>query len=223
MDFLSSQPSAYYFGYIPWVPAYRTRERSPLFSRSSGIVATSNCYYTRTLRPLLPIYVSSVDSGNLVGHLLTLRPGLAALPDQPILAARWLEGLEDTFKTLLAAAPGIMPGAMIRFQQTLEATLAQRPSTLAAARRALEQLAADARNSWAAGIRTRFRTEAGTRAMRAIAAEILDDYPSRAAAEMAQDWHTDAARVAAQAGFMRGASRRNRAARAAGRRPGALD
>ena len=35
-----------------------------------------NWYETRTLRPLLPLYVSSVDSGNLAGHLLTLSAGL---------------------------------------------------------------------------------------------------------------------------------------------------
>ena len=35
-----------------------------------------NWYDTRTLKPLLPIYVSSVDSGNLAGHLLTLGAGL---------------------------------------------------------------------------------------------------------------------------------------------------
>ena len=38
-----------------------------------------NWYDTRTLKPLLPLYVSSVDSGNLAGHLLTLGPGLAEL------------------------------------------------------------------------------------------------------------------------------------------------
>jgi hypothetical protein len=30
-----------------------------------------NWYETRSLKPLLPLYVSSVDSGNLAGHLLT--------------------------------------------------------------------------------------------------------------------------------------------------------
>ena len=35
-----------------------------------------NWYDTQSLKPLPPLYVSSVDSGNLAGHLLTLRPGL---------------------------------------------------------------------------------------------------------------------------------------------------
>jgi cellobiose phosphorylase len=38
-----------------------------------------NWYDTRTLLPLPPHYVSSVDSGNLAMHLLTLRQGLLAL------------------------------------------------------------------------------------------------------------------------------------------------
>ena len=41
-----------------------------------------NWYDTVSLQPLPPRYVSSVDSGNLSGHLLTLRAGLYALPDQ---------------------------------------------------------------------------------------------------------------------------------------------
>jgi len=34
-----------------------------------------NWYDTRTLQVLEPAYVSSVDSGNLAGHLLTLGSG----------------------------------------------------------------------------------------------------------------------------------------------------
>ena len=35
-----------------------------------------NWYDTRDLRPLEPKYVSSVDSGNLAGHLIALRQRL---------------------------------------------------------------------------------------------------------------------------------------------------
>jgi cyclic beta-1,2-glucan synthetase len=38
-----------------------------------------NWYDTTTLQPLRPAYVSTVDSGNLAGHLLTLRGGLKTL------------------------------------------------------------------------------------------------------------------------------------------------
>ncbi|MFA6986142.1 MAG: cyclic beta 1-2 glucan synthetase, partial [Arenimonas sp.] len=47
-----------------------------------------NWYDTQTLLPLSPRYVSSVDSGNLAGHLLTLRPGLLDLADERLLSAR---------------------------------------------------------------------------------------------------------------------------------------
>ena len=36
-----------------------------------------NWYDTQSLQPLLPLYISTVDSGNLAGHLLTLRAGPA--------------------------------------------------------------------------------------------------------------------------------------------------
>lgn len=44
-----------------------------------------NWYDTRSLQPLFPKYVSTVDTGNLVGHLLTLRSGLRELAEQPLL------------------------------------------------------------------------------------------------------------------------------------------
>jgi len=59
-----------------------------------------NWYDTLTLAPLNPMYVSSVDSGNLAGHLLTLAPGLSALADQPIAGARTLDGIGITLRVL---------------------------------------------------------------------------------------------------------------------------
>jgi len=55
-----------------------------------------NWYGTRDPRPLSPMYVSSVDSGNLLAGLIVLRSGLLELVDQPILPTRWREGLADT-------------------------------------------------------------------------------------------------------------------------------
>ena len=52
-----------------------------------------NWYDTQSLKPLQPIYISSVDSGNLAGHLLTLRPGLLTLADEPILCTQWFDGM----------------------------------------------------------------------------------------------------------------------------------
>ena len=55
-----------------------------------------NWYETRTLRPLIPLYVSSVDSGNLAGHLLTLASGLRGLAEEKILDPQIFAGLRDT-------------------------------------------------------------------------------------------------------------------------------
>ena len=54
-----------------------------------------NWYDTQTTQPLLPRYLSAVDSGNLSGHLLTLRPALLGLLDQRVLHPRVFEGLLD--------------------------------------------------------------------------------------------------------------------------------
>jgi cyclic beta-1,2-glucan synthetase len=54
-----------------------------------------NWYDTCTLAPLLPRYVSTVDSGNLAGHLLTLRQACIALRQAPLLSPRALSGPLD--------------------------------------------------------------------------------------------------------------------------------
>ncbi|MEO5623823.1 MAG: glucoamylase family protein [Dokdonella sp.] len=59
-----------------------------------------NWYDTVTLQPLNPQYVSTVDSGNLAGHLLTLREGLLQLADSAVLHPRLFAGLADTFGVL---------------------------------------------------------------------------------------------------------------------------
>ena len=70
--------SAYDFGYVSagqlierTAKALRTMEG---LERHRGHFY--NWYDTQSLKPLPPLYISSVDSGNLAGHLLTLRPGL---------------------------------------------------------------------------------------------------------------------------------------------------
>jgi len=106
-----------------------------------------NWYDTLSLKPLPPAYISSVDSGNLAGHLLTLRPGLLALPDQKILGARWIEGLSDTLEILMdvaGATEGGIAARLAQLQQDLTIATDSRPTTLAATRERLERLAASA-------------------------------------------------------------------------------
>ncbi|MDP2974631.1 MAG: hypothetical protein Q8N45_00310, partial [Anaerolineales bacterium] len=107
-----------------------------------------NWYDTQSLKPLSPLYISTVDSGNLAGHLLTLRPGLLALPDQKIVGARLFEGLSDTLMILveiLADTTGVVtPVGLDQLQKHLESALKSPPTTLMATRLCLDHLALSA-------------------------------------------------------------------------------
>jgi len=59
-----------------------------------------NWYDTKTLAPLAPQYVSTVDSGNLAGYLLTLRIGLLQIKDQAVFQEQSFAGLTDTLSVL---------------------------------------------------------------------------------------------------------------------------
>ena len=100
-----------------------------------------NWYDTQSLRPLPPTYISTVDSGNLAGHLLTLRPGLLALPDQAILGSPLFDGLGDTLRIVLDAAAGAVPADLARLQKELTSVSNSRLETLSGARLCLEALA----------------------------------------------------------------------------------
>ncbi|MDP3069667.1 MAG: glucoamylase family protein [Opitutaceae bacterium] len=97
-----------------------------------------NWYDTRTLQPLLPLYVSSVDSGNLAGHLLTLGAGLREQADARIFGPHVFRGLRDTVGVLLKLTPGHPALAQ------LDLVLAHTRLTLPAAFAILEQATANA-------------------------------------------------------------------------------
>jgi cellobiose phosphorylase len=92
-----------------------------------------NWYETRTLQPLLPLYVSSVDSGNLAGHLLTLGSGLRELAEEKILTPQIFSGLRDTVRVLRDLARE--KAALAK----LDAELEQAPSNLRGAFALLER------------------------------------------------------------------------------------
>jgi cyclic beta-1,2-glucan synthetase len=57
-----------------------------------------NWYDTSTLEPLHPIYVSTVDSGNLICYLTTLVQGLKEYYEKPLLDIAYFKGLNDTIR-----------------------------------------------------------------------------------------------------------------------------
>jgi cyclic beta-1,2-glucan synthetase len=63
-----------------------------------------NWYDTRDLSQLEPAYVSSVDSGNLAGHLLALSNACRLMIDQPLPVAAALAGIGDAIELTRQAA-----------------------------------------------------------------------------------------------------------------------
>lgn len=110
-----------------------------------------NWYDTRTLKPLQPHYVSTVDSGNLAGSLLVLRAGLLEMAGAAVLLPRAFEGLRDTIRVLLEAARGhhrmepsdrtqLVSDAVLSRMERLEQDLAVRRETLSTAAAFLQSL-----------------------------------------------------------------------------------
>ncbi|HZR64379.1 MAG TPA: glucoamylase family protein [Terriglobales bacterium] len=60
-----------------------------------------NWYDTQTLKALPPLFVSTVDSGNLVASLWTLQQGALRILDQPVLRQQLAEGFLDHLRILV--------------------------------------------------------------------------------------------------------------------------
>ncbi len=92
--YLLSVVSARDFGWIGTIDAVERLEAT--LSTMSGLARFRghfyNWYDTRDLRPLDPQYVSSVDSGNLAGHLIALANACREWRSVPLAdaqACRW--------------------------------------------------------------------------------------------------------------------------------------
>ncbi len=136
--------SAYDFGYVT---------TGQLLERTTNTLNTMdgleryrghffNWYDTQNLQPLTPLYISTVDSGNLAGHLLTLRAGLLALVDDAVLPPRLLDGFSDTARILFETMehPAIAPAKALR--KILDMARASRPVSITAVRLLVEDLSA---------------------------------------------------------------------------------
>ena len=75
-----------------------------------------NWYDTQTLMPLNPRYISTVDSGNLVGHLITLKQGLLSIADKRIVSENMFEGAIDEVRIL---SKKIKSSSLQKFQTEL--------------------------------------------------------------------------------------------------------
>ncbi|MGH7780661.1 MAG: GH36-type glycosyl hydrolase domain-containing protein [Candidatus Binataceae bacterium] len=112
-----------------------------------------NWYETRDLRPLDPKYVSSVDSGNLAGHLIAFGNACREIVVGPIAGSSWRSGIEDavalTREALPALAgdlrnPSVTPKQLEETLDALSAILRPDPQSPAGVAAQVEELRATA-------------------------------------------------------------------------------
>jgi cyclic beta-1,2-glucan synthetase len=134
--------TAYDFGYLT---SGRLVERMSLALRTMLSLERHhghfyNWYDTQSLQPLAPRYISSVDSGNLAGHLLTLRAGLLRMPDDRILGLRVFAGLVDTARALVDSLGAEVPTSVVKLCRDLDSAYDAQPATAATAMEWLDRL-----------------------------------------------------------------------------------
>ena len=138
--------SAYDFGYI---------SAGQLIDRTSNTFRTMetlerhkghffNWYDTQSLMPMRPLYISSVDSGNLAGLILTLRQGILALSDVKIVGKQLFEGINDTLRILIELDEGSDHDQLNQLQNELETAINSPLGTLVEVWLRLDKLATSA-------------------------------------------------------------------------------
>ena len=172
---LLSNLAAHDFGYITGAQLLERTDRtlSTMMRLERHRDHFLNWYDTVTLQPLLPRYVSSVDSGNLAGHLLVLRSGLAALADTRIIGLAVFEGLGDTLAVIASQPRAGTAATLSQLRRELDSAFDSRPSTIAAMKH------------WIGRLRSR-------------ADQLLADLPLASASATASDTASDNAATQAQ-------------------------
>src|SRR5215217_7828828 len=92
-----------------------------------------NWYNTNTLEPLVPQYLSTVDSGNLAGHLIAVKQAFVEFPETSLFDRRVIEGFTDTINAIAVEAARL---GSIR-QRTEVVTVRQLQDEIAACRQLL--------------------------------------------------------------------------------------
>lgn len=134
---------AYDFGYIQLGElverSYSTLVTMRALDRYRGHLY--NWYDTTTLKPLKPLYVSTVDSGNLGGHLVTLKAGLLAALDESVISNQVFSGLQDTLDVLRQeVAETVLVPELAKLEDILKLAQKEPPTTISGLHDCLEQL-----------------------------------------------------------------------------------
>ena len=134
---------------LGYVGALELVERQELtFSTMAGLGRLHghffNWYDTKTLEPLMPQYISTVDSGNLAGHLIAVKQACIEFPDISLFDHRVIEGLADTIDAITLEAANL---GSFR-QRTEVVTVRQLQDEIAACRQLLKAEPGDDLSSW---------------------------------------------------------------------------
>jgi cyclic beta-1,2-glucan synthetase len=105
-----------------------------------------NWYNTKTLEPLLPQYISTVDSGNLAGHLFAVKQACVEFPENALFESQIVAGLTDTLGAIATEIAGL---GSVR-QRTDVVTVRQLQDEMAACRKLLEVAPENNLSSWVA-------------------------------------------------------------------------
>ncbi len=98
-----------------------------------------NWYNTKTLKPLPPVYVSTVDSGNMLGCLVTLKHGLREKSHDPAFGPSTLKGMGDVLGLVAEHLRPVRPSGSVAIAATralelgleeLRRLVAKRPADL---------------------------------------------------------------------------------------------
>ncbi|MFV9503709.1 MAG: GH36-type glycosyl hydrolase domain-containing protein [Oscillochloridaceae bacterium umkhey_bin13] len=169
--------AAHDFGYLGVLELTERSERIfatlTLLERYEGHLL--NWYDTRTLRPLPPAYISTVDSGNLAGALLTLRQGYLALRATPLIGQQALNGLADSL-ALMAQQIG-EHGSTRKAIAELSTLLSDRPTSVGDYRDLLGEVLAWADDLDSAGPAATWAARIGSQA-RSLLADIESLVPA---------------------------------------------
>ena len=103
-----------------------------------------NWYDTKTLEPLIPQYISTVDSGNLAGHLIAVKQGCVEFPDIALFDHRVIDGLTDTLDAITSEAANLGSSR----QRTDVVTVRQLQDEILACRQLLKTQPDDNLSSW---------------------------------------------------------------------------
>jgi cyclic beta-1,2-glucan synthetase len=134
---------------LGYISSLELVERQELTLKTIGKMAKLNghlfnWYDTKTAEPLMPQYISTVDSGNFAGHLIAVKQAHIELPDLTLFDDRVIAGLADTIDGIAIEIERL--GTL--HQRTDAVTVSQLQDEVSACRKLLANNTQENLSSW---------------------------------------------------------------------------